>query len=163
MKAKHQPTPNAAISTPPSAGPITRPALKSDELSAIAFGSSSRPTSRKVKAWRFGASKTSAAPPQNASTKYGHTTSTPANASAASTAATTIELACVIITTRRLSNRSASTPEKRPKIMNGANRAKTRAPTYTGECVSERMSQGSAVSCIHVPITETSCPVKNRR
>ena len=47
--------------------------------------------------------------------------------------------------------------------MNGANRQKTSAPTYTGECVSERMSQGSAVSCIQVPITETSWPVKNRR
>ena len=43
--AKHQPEPTTAISTPPTAGPTTRPALKSDEFSAIAFGSSLRPTS----------------------------------------------------------------------------------------------------------------------
>ena len=54
-----------------STGPTTRPALKSEALSAIAFGSSSRPTSWYVSACRFGASKTSAAPPRKASPKYG--------------------------------------------------------------------------------------------
>ena len=42
--AKHQPTPAAATTTPPTAGPTTRAALNRLELSATAFGSSSRPT-----------------------------------------------------------------------------------------------------------------------
>jgi len=41
--AKHQPTPTAAITRPPIAGPTTRPRLKIVELSATAFESSSRP------------------------------------------------------------------------------------------------------------------------
>ena len=45
LNMKHQPTPTTAIRTPPSAGPTARAALKRLELSAIAFGSSSRPTS----------------------------------------------------------------------------------------------------------------------
>ena len=118
--AKHQPMPTAAISTPPIAGPTIRPALNRDELSATAFGSSSRPTSWKVSAWRFGASKTSAAPPRKASTKYGHSSPTPENASTASPAATSSDPLWVTITVRRLSNRSASTPECSPKSMNGA-------------------------------------------
>ena len=43
---KQKPSPIAAITRPPSAGPITREALKRLELSAIAFGSSAGPTIR---------------------------------------------------------------------------------------------------------------------
>jgi hypothetical protein len=44
LTAKHQPDPNAAIRMPASAGPKMRAVLNRLELSAIAFGSSSRPT-----------------------------------------------------------------------------------------------------------------------
>ena len=60
--AKHQPTPTAAITMPPSAGPAMRAMLKRLELSATAFGSSSRPTIWNVRDWRAGASSTSAVP-----------------------------------------------------------------------------------------------------
>ena len=60
--AKHQPAPTAAIRTPANAGPKIRAMLKRLELSATAFGSSSRPTIWKVRFWRDGASKTSAVP-----------------------------------------------------------------------------------------------------
>ena len=60
--AKHQPDPTAAISTPASAGPKIRAVLKRLELSAIAFGSSSRPTIWNVRFCRDGASKTRAVP-----------------------------------------------------------------------------------------------------
>ena len=56
--AKHQPTPTAAITTPASAGPRIRAVLNRLELSAIAFGSSSRPTSWIVRFWRAGRSNT---------------------------------------------------------------------------------------------------------
>ena len=62
LSKKHAPTPAVAITTPPSAGPITRVPLKSPELSATAFGSSSRPTIWNVSCWRAGWSKTSEIP-----------------------------------------------------------------------------------------------------
>jgi len=46
LNAKQKPTPAAAMITPPRAGPKMREALKRLELSAIAFGSSLRPTIR---------------------------------------------------------------------------------------------------------------------
>ena len=65
--AKQTPTPAAAITRPAMAGPMTRAPLKSDEFSAIAFGSCSRPTIWYVSAWRLGASKTRPIPPASAS------------------------------------------------------------------------------------------------
>src|SRR3954463_13426673 len=46
LTAKQAPTPAAAITTPPIAGPTTREALKRLAVSATAFGSSSLPTGR---------------------------------------------------------------------------------------------------------------------
>ena len=60
--AKHQPAPTAAISTPARAGPKIRAVLNRLELSATAFGSSSRPTIWNVRFCREGASNTSAVP-----------------------------------------------------------------------------------------------------
>ena len=60
--ANAQPAPHAAMMSPASAGPKMRAVLNRLELSAIAFGSSSRPTIWKVRFWRDGASKTSAVP-----------------------------------------------------------------------------------------------------
>ena len=54
LSAKHVPTPTDAISTPAIAGPMTRVALLRLELSAIALGSSDRPTSWIIIAWRVG-------------------------------------------------------------------------------------------------------------
>jgi hypothetical protein len=60
--AKQIPTPTHATRTPPSAGPTTRAALKSVELSATAFASSSRPTIWNVSACRPGLSRTRTIP-----------------------------------------------------------------------------------------------------
>jgi hypothetical protein len=38
-----------------------------------------------------------------------------------------------------------------------------RTPTATGECVSVRTSHAAATFCIHVPVTETTCPAKKTR
>ena len=67
------------------------------------------------------------------------------------------------MTSRRLSNRSATTPEISPKTVNGANRQNARKPTATGECVSSITYQASAMFCIQVPTSETTWPVKNSR
>ena len=47
--------------------------------------------------------------------------------------------------------------------MNGTKRQKARTPTASGELVSSTTSHASAMFCIHVPLTETTCPVKKRR
>src|SRR6266540_2675418 len=64
---KHAPTPSAPISTPATAGPTTRAALKSEELSAIAFMRSSFPTSSTTNDWRVGMSKALTTPRKAAS------------------------------------------------------------------------------------------------
>jgi hypothetical protein len=80
-----------------------------------------------------------------------------------SAAATVIDALCVAITRRRLSNRSAATPEISPKIVNGAKRQKARKPTATAECVSSITYHASAMFCIHVPTSEITWPVKKSR
>ena len=136
LSRKQAPTPTEAISTPAIPGPTMRDALKTLVLSAIAFGSSARPTSWYTSAWRPGESKTWAIPAKRARTYRCQTWATPDNARAASTIETAIELACVAITSRRLSRRSARTPANRPKSVWGEKRQKVRIPTASGEPVS---------------------------
>ena len=76
---------------------------------------------------------------------------------------TAIAHACVVITRCRLSNRSASTPATRPKSVNGRKRQKARMPTASGDRVWSATNQARAIICIHVPKTDTSCPLKKRR
>jgi hypothetical protein len=102
-------------------------------------------------------------PAAAASAYASQTISAPENASAVSARATTIDAVCVTMTRRRLSKRSATTPEIRPKMVNGAKRQKARKPTATAEWVSSTTYQASAMFCIQVPTRETTCPVKNSR
>ena len=71
--------------------------------------------------------------------------------------------ACVAITVRRASSRSASTPANRPKSVNGRNVASAITPTANAEWVSWKTNQPSAMRCIHEPIWETVWPAKKRR
>ena len=68
LTRKQMPVPPRPMITPAIAGPMIREPLKRPVFSAIAFGSSSRPTIWNVNAWRPGASSTSALPPRNART-----------------------------------------------------------------------------------------------
>ncbi len=61
-----QPVPTPAMSTPATAGPIMRAALKDAELSATAFERSSSETSSETKDWRAGASSAEAMPSRSA-------------------------------------------------------------------------------------------------
>ena len=62
LAAKHQPTPTAAMTSPPMPGPKIRDALNRLELRATAFESSRRPTMRNVSACRAGPSRTMIVP-----------------------------------------------------------------------------------------------------
>ncbi len=112
---KQIPTPVVAISTPAIAGPKIREALKRLELSAIALGSSERPTIWMVKAWRTGVSRMSTDPLAVASRNTSHTWALWVSASPASAAATHMSAAWVKISARRPFSLSASEPPNRPK------------------------------------------------
>ena len=47
--------------------------------------------------------------------------------------------------------------------MTGMNWAAATMPSHSGSPVSWRTSQAWATCCIHVPISEISCPAKNSR
>ena len=76
---------------------------------------------------------------------------------------TTIAAPCVVMTRRRESMRSASTPATSPNTVNGTKRQNASAPTASAESDSSSTSQASATFCIHVPARETSCPPKKIR
>ena len=89
--------------------------------------------------------------------------SAPENASTVSATATSIDADWVAMTRRRLSNRSATTPESSPKTVKGAKRQKARKPTASGDWVSSMTYQASAMFCIQVPTSETTWPLKKSR
>jgi len=111
LTVKHHPAPTTAISTPPTAGPTTSPALLTLALRATAFGRSFRPTTRKVNACLLGASRIVPSPPNAASTKNGHG-SVVVKARVASVRATTSCPVCVRSTAYEFSKRSASVPRE---------------------------------------------------
>ena len=83
--------------------------------------------------------------------------------SAARANAKTIEATWVAMIVLRTSMRSTRTPAKRPNTVYGRNWNAARTPTATGECVSSSTSQAVAMFCIHVPLTDTTWPLKKRR
>jgi hypothetical protein len=74
-----------------------------------------------------------------------------------------IAAACVAITSLRESIRSATTPASSPKTVNGTNRQNASTPMASGEPESSMTSHARATFCIHVPASETTCPVKKIR
>jgi hypothetical protein len=138
------------MTTPPSAGPAMRAMLNRLELSAIAFGSSSRPTIWNVSDWRAGASSTSAV-----STQSGDRVDVPRRRMARHGVDREHGAQRHLHRLRddhRLAvvEAVAMTPAKRPKIVNGPKRQKERIPIATGSCVSVSTNQYMAMFCIHV-------------
>ena len=70
---------------------------------------------------------------------------------------------CVPMRTRRLGSRSAMAPAMKARQSMGADWRAVTSPSLNGELVSSRTSHDCATRCIHVPMSETSCPEKKRR
>ncbi len=87
----------------------------------------------------------------------------PVKVRAASTAASTIEAACVAITIFRRSCRSAIAPVTGASRNTGICPQKPTVPRSTVDPVSWYTSQDCATDCIQVPINEIDCPAKNSR
>jgi hypothetical protein len=163
LKAKAMPSPIQATTRPATAGPTLRAALKIEELSAIAFSKSSRPTISTVNDWRAGASKALATPSRKASTNTCQTCTRPVSVSRARIAASTIAATWVASSSRRLETRSTTVPAGSESSSTGAELAAAARPSSAGESVRRSTSQPWATLCIQVPVSEISWPAKNRR
>ncbi len=108
--AKHSPVPTVAIRTPATAGPIARAVFTSTLLRLTAFLSSSGPTISCTKAWRTGLSQAVTRPSIRARPTTIQSWTAPLSTRIASVSAMTPRAAWVVISRRRLSRRSASSP-----------------------------------------------------
>ena len=160
LMPKHGPTPISAISAPAIAGPTMRAVWTMTELSATALTTRSAPTSSITNAWRAGLSSELTVPRVSTTAQTIHTSTEPWTVSAHSTAAGMAIAACVHISRRRLSMRSASTPPQAPNSSIGRNCSAAVTPTSAPLCVSWTISHISAMFCIQLPDSETICPAK---
>jgi hypothetical protein len=133
------------------------------ELRVTAFGRSSGGTISEMKACRAGLSKTFTKPSASASRYTDHIWMTCIPVRIAKIAASPPDSACVAYRMRRLFRRSANRPPAGPKTRIGRNRTASTRPRSVPLCVRSRTRKDWATVCIQVPITETSCPKKNRR
>ena len=136
FRMKHQPSPTVATRTPATAGPRIRAMLKIDELSAMAFGRSSRLTISTRKACRAGMSNALTIPRSDARMKTSFTVTRPASVSAPSAKARSIE--DVWVATRRLRRfcRSATAPPRGARRKIGICPQKPASPRRRDEPVS---------------------------
>ena len=70
---------------------------------------------------------------------------------------------CVNSSSRRLGMRSATTPAQSEKANTGTPAQNDTTPSLNGERVKSYTNQAWATFCIHVPMSDTSWPKKNRR
>jgi hypothetical protein len=160
LSAKQGPTPTIAIAIAASAGPTRRAEWIRTLLRLTALTTRSGPTISIAKLCLVGLSIALTLPRKktSASTIQGWTVpaATIANRASAGSAIT----ACVTISSRRLSKRSARRPPQAPKRRIGRNCSAVVMPTMTPLPVSERISQISATICIQLPESETIWPPK---
>ena len=156
--AKATPMSKIPISTPATAGPTIRAALKIAELRATALPMSSRPTISMTKAWRVGMSIALVQPRMNAIRITCQTWISWVSVRTARTTASPIAIVWVAMRVRRLGRLSATMPPNRPKTSTGANCAAVTTPSQNGSPVNVRTSQSSAMFCIQVPTREMSWP-----
>ena len=127
----------ASISTPASAGPMSRAPFIKNELSAIALPKSSRrSTVCGTNACRPGMSKALIAPSTAASASNSQALTAPDIVRTVSTTAWTSAQACVITNIRRNGQRSTSTPVMGANSRMGTCAAKPSMPRRKGESVS---------------------------
>src|SRR5712692_5149995 len=110
LARKQMVTPTAAMITPATDGPTTAAPLKTDELRAIAFMRSCRPTISMTNAWRDGTSKRLMTPVAKAATITIQYCAWPVELSAKRTNEGTVNRDWVASSTLRFWNRSATTP-----------------------------------------------------
>jgi len=142
--------------TPPMPGPTMRAALNTEEFSATALCMSSRGTRSLTKAWRAGVSKVVNRPNKSASTYTCQSCTCPVSVTKASANACNVSSVLVIMISRRLPTRSATTPATSDSSMAGMNWKMVRRPSAAGELARSSTSQACAMRCSQVPLCETT-------
>src|ERR1022692_818334 len=161
---KQVPSPTTASSSPAMAGPTTRAALNTAELSEMALIRSSRLVIWITSAWRPGMSKALITPSRPASTSTCQTCTRPVRVSAASAKACTIDRVWVTMTTLRREKRSAAIPPSGPSANTAICEQNQAVPKSNSEWVRRYTSQACATFCIQVPTSETIWPpIKSRK
>lgn len=87
----------------------------------------------------------------------------PEKTSHQSSAASIDNSICAIVTSRSLSVRSTITPAQSVTKKMGSEPAAATTPTMNALSDSCRASQPCATCCIHVPMSETVCPIQKSR
>src|SRR2546423_1805027 len=138
-----------------------------EELSGMALAKSSRSTRSTVMAWYEGPEMAQQQPVTNVSTRIIQTSEgllmTPVQTSVARTSADAPAHACVYMSRRLRSTRSAMTPPTSVSRSPGAVAMNVSTPSHVPEFVSCRTSQDCATDCIHVPAFDKNAPAQNRR
>ena len=155
--------PRAAISTPPSAGPMARAMLNAMALSVTAAASSSAPTISRTAVCQAG--PFSAVPMPSAKVRSSRPAGSrwPSIRSTASQIETSAIHSWAMISTRRRSRMSATAPATSAKISTGAWVAVWTSATMSGVPASEVMSQAAPTPWISVPRLETRLAVHTMR
>ena len=157
------PSPTTASSSPATAGPTTRAALNTAELSEMALIRSSLLVIWITSACRPGMSKALITPSRPASASTCQTCTRPERVSAASAKACNMDRVCVTMTTFWREKRSAAIPPRGPRANTAICAQNQAVPSRSSEWVRRYTSQLCATFCIQVPTSETIWPPMKRR
>src|SRR6185437_2045577 len=160
---KHQDRPRPAMIAPPMLGPTTRAMLNPLELSAIAPGRSSRPTSSTTNDWRAGISKALITPFAVASDSSHPIVMCLLHVNHQRSVAWMPNAIWPSLTRRSFSVRSATTPAWSEKRSTGNDPADATSPTMNGLFESSNANQPCAIVCIQVPMSDVVWPAQKIR
>src|SRR5450755_635872 len=163
LMANAVPTPDAAMTTPASAGPTARAKLNSMPLSADADARSSWGTSSGKTARQLGLSN--ASPADRAKVRISNTSGdmSPAMVTTASTMATVAIHTSVNKINFRRSTMSPMDPAGKANTKNGRALAVCVRATYRGPAWREIISQAAPTLCINVPMSEATSATSRLR
>lgn len=143
-----------SIMIPPIAGPTSRAALKLMDMSAMAFDSASRGTSKGMRVRRIGVLALAVTPNRNAMTERIQMSSRSSANRMPSTAVRMVSSACVASAPRWMSMRSARTPKNGPAKSVGAKSRNDTMPTQDADAVSVQPSQPRMTRLIQMALSE---------
>ena len=164
MATNADPVPSPAMAKPASAGPITRAELNVAALRDNALGSRAGPTISWTKDWRNGVSIAATVPHSRAKTYTCHSATAALSTSTPIRPDSTSHTALTMMSSSRLSKRSASLPAYRVNSITGVNCNAVTTPSAEAEsCETCSTSQSCAVICTHPKMREINCPKANSR
>ena len=155
--------PTAAISWPPSAGPLTIPVAQTVESRPWARPNCAGPTICAIAPKAAASANVRAMPTANATASTSHSGVEPQIAQSGTARAQIVCVECATMITRRRLRRSPVTPAKRPKRTYGTSPKTATSPAVEASPPASSTSQGSATSPTPAPSESNSWAASNRR